>query len=369
MHRAVAEGARLVSVAATGERAGVVLIRSRLLRRIWRLLRAAVAISILVGIGLIPYPLYITEPCAVLPSSRSEVRARTEGVLVEILADEGSNVRAGDVIARLEDRDTEAALARTLADIDRLRAGLAKLRAGARVEELARSEAALEMRRRAAEFAQAASDRQLALVRENLATEQDLAQSLRESTQAAGEVALAQAELDVLRAGFRREDVKAAEADLRRAELEADNLRRRLELLTLRAPIDGQIVTPKLGEQLHRHLAAGDLLLEIANLERVRIEIYVPERDFDVVHHGQPTTMKVQSFPLRPFRGNVDFVAPAVDQRSGVGVVRVVSEMDNPGGLLRENMTGYGEINAGQSNLIGLALRRVVRWVRIRFLV
>src|SRR5689334_15721721 len=54
------------------------------------------------AIGAIPYPLYVTEPCVVLPRQRIEVRAQIAGLLSEILVNEGAHVHAGTVLARLD---------------------------------------------------------------------------------------------------------------------------------------------------------------------------------------------------------------------------------------------------------------------------
>ena len=79
--------------------------------------------------------------------------------------------------------------------------------------------------------------------------------------------------------------------------------------------------------------------------------------------------VKVASYPLRPLEGKVTFIAPAVAEIQGERVVRVLTKIQNPEGILREGMSGYGEINAGKYSLAWLAARRVVRWVRVRFLI
>lgn len=334
-----------------------------------RVRRALMLATGLVAVALFPYPLYVTEPCSVLPARRLEIRARTPGLLAETRVDEGSRVLAGDVVARLEDPELEAALHRARATRDRLAAIVAKLRAGSRREEIERARTVVEAKQRALSFAEATMTRQSGLFERHLVGAEDHERALQDRAEKAGELALAEAELQLLKAGSRREDVESAQAELRRAALELADLERKNELLTVVSQIEGTVVTPKFREHLHQRYAAGATICEVADLRRARIEIYVPEREFDVLAEGQATTVKVQSFPLHPFTGKVDFIGLTVEELRGERVVRVVTEVDNGSGLLREHMAGYGEINTGRTQLATLALRRLVRWIRLRFLI
>ena len=134
----------------------------------------------------------------------------------------------------------------------------------------------------------------------------------------------------------------------------------------VRAPIDGEILTPRFREHVHEAVEVGGLVCEIANTRRMRAEVLVPEREVDTIALGMPAVVKVESYPMHPFEGKVDFIAPAVsgeDRR-----VRVVVELDNAAGILKANMTGYGEVETGKHSLLDLATRRVLRWIRVRYL-
>ncbi len=134
----------------------------------------------------------------------------------------------------------------------------------------------------------------------------------------------------------------------------------------VRAPIDGEILTPRFREHINEGVEAGGLVCEIANTRRMRAEIFMPEREVDAIALGMPVIVKVESYPTRPFEGKVDFIAPMVDGEDRR--VRVVVELDNADGALKANMTGYGEVEAGDRSLLDLATRRLLRWIRVRFL-
>ena len=73
----------------------------------------------------------------------AEVSFRINGHVLERVVDEGEEVRAGAVIARLESADLERSVARQEAEVEKARALLAELTAGYRPEEIAQAEAAL----------------------------------------------------------------------------------------------------------------------------------------------------------------------------------------------------------------------------------
>lgn len=325
--------------------------------------------AITAAAALIQYPLYITAECAIVPTERVYVRSPVSGVLAEILVDEGTPLHKGDVIARLDDRQLTADRRKALAEIERIDAELLRLRHGARPEEISQQRAVYQARRTAVDFAEKEANRRAEMAREGVGSRQaqDEAQlDLQVKQKAAAEAAAA---LQLVEAGSRPEEIAALEAQRKRARAELDFLEQKLaDMMTIRAPIDGVVLTPRFRERLRESVEAGGLVCEIANPSRVRAEIYIPEREADTVAVGMPAVVKVESYPLRPFRGSVDFIAPAVEVRDRANVVRVAATLDNREGLLRQDMTGYGEVECGHRSLFDLATRRLLRWIRVRFL-
>ena len=160
-----------------------------------------------------------------------------------------------------------------------------------------------------------------------------------------------------------------AEASLQRAKAEVDYLEGEQERTVIRAPISGKVLTPRFRERLYESVQAGDRVCEIADARAVRVEALVPERFADVIDIGQPVVVKVHSYPLKPFHGEVLFISPAVEERDGLRFLRVETEIANEEGLLLPRMRGYAQINTGRRSLLTLGLRRVVRWIRVRFLI
>jgi multidrug efflux pump subunit AcrA (membrane-fusion protein) len=332
-----------------------------------RWVRVLIALVVLTGLAaIIPYPLRVTSDCTLIPSERVKVRSEMAGVIIEILVDEGQTVKKGQIIARIDDRALKAERLKVLAEIEKIEAELGTLRKGRRPEEIQQQNAILSARRNEVTFAKKEAKRRRQMVREGVGSRQANEEAQGELETKRRAVAEADAALRLLKAGSRPEEIAAQEAVLKRSRAELAFVDEKLAMTIVRAPIDGDIMTPRFREHLNEGVEAGGLVCEIANTRRMRAEIFMPEREVDVLALGMPAVVKVESYPARPFEGKVDFIAPIVDGKDRR--VRVVVELDNADGALKANMTGYGEVEAGKRSLLDLATRRIVRWVRVRFL-
>lgn len=335
--------------------------------------RRAVAVlvvaCVLLLLALVRYPRYVTEPCVVRPTARNEVRAQVEGLIKELLVDEASHVQKGQVLARLEERDLDAALQSARAQVERAKANLQKMKRGARVQEIARASAVLGARTHELDFAKLEAERHAALFAQKVGSGADRDAANRQLQLATKAVEQAAAELSLVRAGFREEEIAVAEAELSFAQVEVSYLEKKMQYLTIVAPIEGVVVTPKLHEHLNRRVAAGETVCEIVNSNQLDVEVLISEREVDVVQVGQPAVVKVHAYPLRPFSGTVSFLAPSVEERGEHRFLRALVTVSNPQGLLYEGMSGFAEIDTGAERLLWLMTRRAVRWVRVRLLI
>jgi len=117
------------------------------------------------------------------------------------------------------------------------------------------------------------------------------------------QVATTQARLNELEAGPTDEEVAVAQATVHQAQASVQLVDVEIAQLTLTAPIDG-VVTNRNTHQ-GETVAAGYPLLTIANLEEVRLVIYVPEDQVGRIRIGQEVEVRVDSFPDRAFEGQV----------------------------------------------------------------
>jgi membrane fusion protein, copper/silver efflux system len=104
--------------------------------------------------------------------------------------------------------------------------------------------------------------------------------------------------------------------------------------LVLRAPRGGHVTRKDILEG--SHVAAGDMLLEIADLSVVWVEADVYERDLPFLREGQSIEATVEGLPGQTFSGTVALVHPHV--QATTRTVQVRFELQNPGHALRPGM-------------------------------
>lgn len=343
--------------------------RVPLWKRTW--LRVLVVVAIVVtAAALIEYPLHVTAEAAIVPAERAYVRAPMAGVIADILVDEGAVVHKGDVLARLDDRDLASDQRKATAQVERIQAELERLRHGARPEEISQQRSVVIARRTAVAYASKELARRGQMLADGVGAKHAVEEAELDLHIKQSALAEADAALRLLVAGSRPEEIVAEEAALKQAKAELELIDQKLkDMAVIRAPRDGVLLTPKFRERLGERVEAGGLVCEIANIATMHAEIFVPEREADTVALGMPVVVKVESYPLHPFDGKVDFIAPAVEVHDKANAIRVVANLDNHEGLLRQDMTGYGEVDCGKRTLLDLATRRVLRWIRVRLLI
>lgn len=146
-------------------------------------------------------------------------------------------------------------------------------------------------------------------------------------------------------------DVKSNEARLEQARSQRDSSKIDLEFTVIRSPIDGIVINRavNVGQTVAASFQAPKLF-EIANdLSRMRVECSVDEADIGRVQEGQEARFSVDAFPNDQFTGKVTQVrySPVVAQN----VVTYVSlvEVENPQLKLRPGMTATVSIVTGQA--------------------
>jgi HlyD family secretion protein len=292
------------------------------------------------------------------------VSSQVAGRLLERPVDEGDEVQAGQLIARLDTADTMLALSRATAERDQANAQLRLLLAGARPEDIRQAEAQLataESDVRAAESelasAQADVERFDALLasnsgsrkqRDDAVTRRDIAaarlQAARERVRAARE------NLARLRAGSRRQEVEAARARVAAADAQIAVLRKALGDATITAPVAG-VITETLAD-------VGELLppqapiVVITDLRHAWANVYVDEPDVPRLKIGQPATVFTDAGGSG-LPGVVSYISPraeftprnvqTAEDRSKL-VYRVKVTVDNVNGVLKSGMPVEAEL-------------------------
>jgi multidrug efflux pump subunit AcrA (membrane-fusion protein) len=269
-----------------------------------------------------------------------KVGSRISGKVERLYANVGDNVKKGDLIAKLEDVDLSARVARAEAEVASARAQLGLVRRGARPEEI--TEAAATLQQAEAEFslATANAERQTKQFAQGLVSQQEAERAQRDLAVAEGRVASAKSRVQLVKRRYLPEDVALAEAKVKLAEASVLEAKASLSYATLVAPIDGVVaqVTTQEGETVAASMNSPTFVT-IIDLSRLEVAAYVDEVDIGRVVIGQKASFTVDSFPDVDFTGKVTAVYPrAVIQSNVVNYITTLS-IDNSEGRLKPDMT------------------------------
>ena len=212
----------------------------------------------------------------VVAQRKAAVASKGTGRLVYLGVVEGDRVRAGQVIARIEDADVKAQLAQAQANLQVSRAEL--------------------------------HDAQRSLARERLLADSG---------------ASSQASVDAAEARYERvkASIAAAEAAVLAAQVSLENT-------VIRAPFDGTVLTKNadVGEVVAPLAASAfskSAVVTIADLGSLQVEVDVAESNLEAISAGQPGEIVLDAYPDERYPGVVAKIVPTADRAKATVQVKV----------------------------------------------
>lgn len=144
---------------------------------------------------------------------------------------------------------------------------------------------------------------------------------------------------------------------------EVDRATNLLEKTQLRSPIDGVIATPHVENLVGRRLQYGDTFAEIMDTSRAVVDVAVDDADASLLRAGLPAVIKLNSYAMRTFRGNVLVVSPKgeTEHDNRVFFARVL--LPNTDGAIRSGMEGLGKVRVAWYPAGYVIFRRPVVWL------
>ena len=226
----------------------------------------------------------------VVAQRKAAVASKTTGRIVALMVEEGSRVKEGQVIARLENEDVTASRNQAEANLKAARANL--------------DEAKAQM--------------------------EDTLRTVNRYKQLVGGGYIAKSQYDTAEAQYLRAQaaVASAEAAVKANEAALQGANVALDYTLIRAPFDavvltknadiGHIVTP-LGAAANAKAA----VVTIADLDSLQVEADVAETNLGLVKAGQPCEIQLDALPDSRFRGIVHTIVPTVDRSKATILVKI----------------------------------------------
>ncbi len=240
----------------------------------------------------------VTANGYVVARTKASVSAKSAGRLAYLGVSEGSFVHRGDVIARLDNADYQAAVSQAEANVASAEA--TRIEAAADRDQLVREASRL---------------RDVRGQNPNLVSQQELDAALSRAAQAEARVSAAAARKDAAAAGLRLAEA-TNENTVIRAPFTGTVLRKDAEV--------GEVVAPSVGGGLTR-----GAVVTMADLTTLEVEVDVNEAYIARIHGGQKARITLDAYPDTAFRGAVRQVVPTADrQRATVQVKVSIADRD-----------------------------------------
>ena len=231
---------------------------------------------------------------------------------VEFLAvDEGDDVQAGQLLARVDPVRYQAALAKAKAEVAVREQELARLLAGSRPEEIAKARAEVAGAQATFLDAKRLYQRRKVLYQSHSIPRQELDNTIASLDAAKAQLDAAKEVLTLAVKGPREEDIAAARAALLAARAARDLAQSELADTSLSAPRSGVI--------RQRVLEMGDMafpqtpVYTLAILDPVWVRAYVSETDLGKVKPGMAAEIFSDSYPGKSYPGWVGFISPTAE--------------------------------------------------------
>ncbi len=228
-----------------------------------------------------------------------------------MLAQEGDTVRAGQLLAELETRKLEQAVARAEAQVEAQRQVVLRLERGTRPEEIRKARADVEAAEVTARNAERTWRRQRALNEQKLAPDDAVDNTRAAFEEAEARLHAAQEALKLALAGPREEDIAAARANLRALEAELALARRNLDDASLEAPADG-VIRERLAEPAD--MASPQIpVYTLALTDPLWVRAYVAAPNLGKLRLGMRAEVHTDSYPDKRYAGWIGFISPTAE--------------------------------------------------------
>lgn len=288
-----------------------------------------------------------------------QVGSQVSGQIKELLADFNSEVREGQIIARIDPENFKARVLQAEAELEIARTNVTIQKAAAERAraELVNAEAAVAVAEALTEKAAVALNdavrelnRKRKLFKTTVISRNEIEKVIAAHDQAAAQWRATQAE-QVAQASVvksRKANLRIAEKQIsyavaqvrhREAVLHQNNID--LEHTIIRSPVNGVVIERNvdMGQTVAASLQAPTLFTIAQDLRKMQVETSMDEADIGRIHVGQKATFTVDAFPDKEFGGRVEQIRKSPQTVQNVVTYTVVISTENPDLILLPGMT------------------------------
>jgi HlyD family secretion protein len=271
------------------------------------------------------------------PRAKVEVKSKASGIVKRIYVDYGDWVKQGQLLIELDKEELEAR-------VREAQANLLAAQAAQQAAEATHKRNEVEAEAPDLPFLRSAMERGRQLHSDGL-----IAQSVLEETEKAYQLALNKQMMARRNLSVSHAEISRTQAQVAQAQAALDRAAEDLRNSTIVSPMDGLVLSRdvEVGDAVSSILVLGSqatLLMTLGDVGSVYVLGKVDEADIGKVYLDQPARIVVESFKDTKFEGKVTKISPLGVEKDNVTTFEVRVSIDNPGGLLKANMTANAEI-------------------------
>jgi membrane fusion protein, multidrug efflux system len=253
---------------------------------------------------------------AYVKADNTTIAPKVSGYLHQVLVGDNEPVRAGQTLARIDDRDFKVALDQAKADVAAAQAAITSKEAQLNVQQatINAAKATVEVDEATATFAAQENKRYTDLASTGYGSVQNAqhAHSRIASAQATIQRDTANLVSAVKQVDLLEAEIVQSQAALVRAQALQNQAELNLTYATIVAPIDGVVGNRTL--RTGQFVQAGTQLMSLVPASGAYIVANFKETQLTDVRQGQAVNIAVDMFPGKPVHGHVDSIAPASGQ-------------------------------------------------------
>jgi HlyD family secretion protein len=277
------------------------------------------------------------------PLQNFEAHTPVGTTIKAVLVKEGQQVKKGQLLVQMDDAEARSEAARALAQVRAAEAEGSAITSGGNREEVLTIEAQLTKARSARDSAQRNYD---ALQR----LQQDGAASAGEVKSAADQLQRANADVTLLeqkkKERYSGPEIARAHASKAEAEAAYAAAEDRLNQLNVRAPFDGIVYSLPLTQGAY--VNPGDMVLQEANLSKVRVRAFVDEPDVARLALGDPIEVTWDAMPGRVWSSTITAIPAVIKPHNTRNVGETTFVVDNSDFRLLPNVNVNVSVIAAQ---------------------
>jgi HlyD family secretion protein len=258
------------------------------------------------------------------PVQNFEAHALGPATVQRVLVKEGDHVNAGQLLVQLDDATARAQAARALAQLAGAQADINAVQRGGTQEEVLTTQSQLAKARAELDSAQRNLEALQRLQKTGAAAAGEVQEAQNRVSRAQADVTLLQQKETKRFSGPEVQRVQAQQGEARASYAAALDM---LKNSNIRAPREGMVYALPVREGVF--VNAGDLIVQVADLSKIRVRAFVDEPDIGRLARGQKVQITWDAIPGRVWDGVVTNVPTTVTLRGTRTVGEVICDVDN----------------------------------------